>query len=1109
MKKFLFFLCFFLFCTLPAAIPEFRIVREKERGQSGRIESGEAVLKIKEDVFPYLEAVLIRPVACLGGTAKLTFASENPEKIKSAAIRLRDEEGEIFHILPGKPPLMADGHVLFEFPLDGRRPHSSWGKKVNRKIDGTPSISGFVVRGVPGAADLTIRLIAMEILPPGKGNSEYKIPLPSFDGEFDFRGTPARYENGICRLENIKKNLRLRDRAFSIRSFPATDRIELHAKLNSGSGKVRISGFGGNGKKFSAEAFLRPGIGTLLLPIDAEGPVKFDAWTILPGKSGCSLELISADLIARGTKPESIDLKMASSNPVSLFNAGKQEVPTLRFQNRGNSIFRGTAETTFSDYYGRTLRRTFSLTLKPDAFSEFQLPLPTFGIWKVSAKISMGNDHAVKDCSLAYFIPAGPTPERENGFFMAVCSHPAWWGKKARETEAVAAGLCGAKMVRASASWGNIQPKRDTWDFSLQDELVALFGAQGIELQSGLCFTPRWAAPEPLRKSKVWTDWNRAMPELSAWKKYAYAMGKRYRGKIRFWEIWNEPDLYSFANFSASEYVLLLKSAYTELKSADPESRVMTGGFASILPLPNRDRDNVAYQLEVLRNGLGFYDVHAYHQHGTASVFERTIDNVFLPARKATGAEKVPWFANETAIASTGGQERMQAETLFRKMIFSWARGAIGYTWYDLRNDGFDPYNSEHHYGLLTFDFQPKFAYAVFNTLASALRGAVFIREETVPNHSIRIFRLRRGNDLLFALWPNRIPASGVPILFRGNISSAERIDLMGNTLPLSVQNGILCAVPPGEPTILRMRNTASVDFCGPLLELQSAGAVPPGVVFNAQIMVHNPFYAPLTGTLSAGGKSMRVEIPAGKTQTFALPLPAPKTSGRRFTEKMQFSFGNELNGTVPLRFETAFVISSKRGNGRDADFILNRKDQTFSFFEGQPQKVHLLWRGPSDLSAEIRLENRKDALHIFADVTDDIHHPVEPGQQLWRGDSIQIALNFPFQAGEWEIGAGGRDSNGIPGTFVWRTPRNIDAATVNRQIHTTILREGSKTRYELILPWKALNLSPSETRHAFQFNLMVNDHDGECRKGGIQLAPGLKNTAAHPFLLLEHKTGK
>ena len=126
--------------------------------------------------------------------------------------------------------------------------------------------------------------------------------------------------------------------------------------------------------------------------------------------------------------------------------------------------------------------------------------------------------------------------------------------------------------------------------------------------------------------------------------------------------------------------------------------------------------------------GKGFFDIHCYHEHGTFEDYALLVDSRFLPLRRETGTT-VPWFSNETSITSAAGSEKRQAVTLFKKLVFAWSRGAIGYSWYDLRNDGFSPTDWEHNFGMTTYDFQPKFVYGVYNTLASVLGDARFVRD--------------------------------------------------------------------------------------------------------------------------------------------------------------------------------------------------------------------------------------------------------------------------------------------------------------------------------------------------------------------------------------------
>ena len=61
----------------------------------------------------------------------------------------------------------------------------------------------------------------------------------------------------------------------------------------------------------------------------------------------------------------------------------------------------------------------------------------------------------------------------------------------------------------------------------------------------------------------------------------------RYKDYIKYWEIWNEPDLPYAWNGSHADFVRVMKTIYEAIKAADPEAKVaamaLDGGFAPFL----------------------------------------------------------------------------------------------------------------------------------------------------------------------------------------------------------------------------------------------------------------------------------------------------------------------------------------------------------------------------------------------------------------------------------------------------------------------------------------------------------------------------------------------
>jgi hypothetical protein len=81
-------------------------------------------------------------------------------------------------------------------------------------------------------------------------------------------------------------------------------------------------------------------------------------------------------------------------------------------------------------------------------------------------------------------------------------------------------------------------------------------------------------------------------PDPAAFGRFMRAASQRYAGRVRFWQIWNEPNLPEFLNpqwtktasgfkpASPSWYKQMLNAAYSEIKSANSGATVITAGTA-------------------------------------------------------------------------------------------------------------------------------------------------------------------------------------------------------------------------------------------------------------------------------------------------------------------------------------------------------------------------------------------------------------------------------------------------------------------------------------------------------------------------------------------------
>ena len=1030
---------------------------------------------------------------------------ENADAVSSISLHVRDAHREFFQFKP-QSQQWKNGVNELSFPLREGLQRSHWGggKRKNGLIDSPYYPVGVTVRLKPGSGKQRFRFLGMTFRTAGARVTETRREFIPFDDRGELTGSAAHME--ISRGEQTtvqteRKSIQLKELDTSLRNFENICAFEFELEADT-AGKLTVVGMTRAGKKVRFGGEFQQGRNEFRIPAEELDGTTFRFQLLgltLPGGRKQSITFIRSNLVQKSSCAEAIRPEIVTGNELHILKQGEESKLKLRLDNASSRTIAGEAQWELQHDSGLKipLRRKFELP--PGGFLEEPVSLQgkPFGAWSVRTTVAADGGEAVSNLSFAYLIPAGPTPGRGDGFLFGMCSHTHRWPERSRRLEAEAAGLCGVKFMRSTFTWSAMQPEPGTPDFKLTDAITELYAKQNIEMLGGLGFVPRWAAPEELRNSSEWRDWNRCMPPLDLWRNMVGAAAAHYRGKIRFWRVWNEPDFYNFARFSAAEYVELVKSAYEELKKNDPDARLIVGDFATLIQLTGRGKDNVKFQEESLTGARGYFDLHSHHEHGPFPKYEHVVDDLLLPLRRKIGID-APWLAGETAIASTGGQERFQAETLFKKLIFARSRGAVAYLWYNLRNDGFDPHNSEHHYGMLTHDFYPKTVYSVYNMLARRYSGSEFTRQ--IPAGEGRyLFEFRRGNDLLLAGWNESGNSMPVPVAVRTDAASAVRIDWMDNETPVTPVDGIVLFELGSEPASLLLSGASRVENGGELVTLSPPPAPVSGRDFRLELTFINPFRSPLHWELAAelppeiGASTPRLDLTLspGESRRLTLNLRAGKLPA---VNRLRLRLRDRVSGReclLPMTLLAAKPLSSRPFDRRNPDFILNRQEQMVSRYEADPSKVHMLWRGPEDLSARGWLGIFGEALHLRVIVRDDRHCQKSEGDEIWRGDSIQFALALPSQSGMWVLGAA-LSEEAAPMTACWSAPEGVRTQDGAAALKLKSERRGKETVYELEIPLGSLKIRPEELERGFRFNLLVNDDDGAGRKGWLELAPGL-----------------
>ncbi|MFC1764548.1 hypothetical protein ACFL6U_21080 [Planctomycetota bacterium] len=195
------------------------------------------------------------------------------------------------------------------------------------------------------------------------------------------------------------------------------------------------------------------------------------------------------------------------------------------------------------------------------------------------------------------------------------------WGIQASTLDPVLlakAAQIGVKWTRLGASWPSIEHKRGTYSWSETDEAfdaVLKFGitpfvtiGRGNKLYVGLSTydDPKLAEIYGSRAGPPTSN----PTAMAAWLKFVRAVVERYQSKVKYWEIWNEPNHRNYwgAPPDALEYGRLLKETAQVIKDVDPTAVVLGGSMAGLHP------DFVDGFLSVGTENL--VDIITYHNYG-------------------------------------------------------------------------------------------------------------------------------------------------------------------------------------------------------------------------------------------------------------------------------------------------------------------------------------------------------------------------------------------------------------------------------------------------------------------------------------------------------------
>ncbi|HEY6564379.1 MAG TPA: hypothetical protein VIY86_07765, partial [Pirellulaceae bacterium] len=166
------------------------------------------------------------------------------------------------------------------------------------------------------------------------------------------------------------------------------------------------------------------------------------------------------------------------------------------------------------------------------------------------------------------------------------------WGAGATPWPSV--HLSSWRVIHSETVWYGVEPNRGDWKLGSIDRALAVAEKNDVDVLLTLGYSPTWAASRPREEATDGPAGSHSAPQnLADWETYVRKIATTYRGRIKYYEIWNEPKFSetdppnsrgAFVG-SIGEYVKLVASARKIIKSIDPDAKIVApsvvGGYGT------------------------------------------------------------------------------------------------------------------------------------------------------------------------------------------------------------------------------------------------------------------------------------------------------------------------------------------------------------------------------------------------------------------------------------------------------------------------------------------------------------------------------------------------
>lgn len=322
----------------------------------------------------------------------------------------------------------------------------------------------------------------------------------------------------------------------------------------------------------------------------------------------------------------------------------------------------------------------------------------------------------------------------------------------------------GMNSLRVGYDWVYVEKVKGEYSVSeqLKKNDVALYSGIGKRDMSGMVVLGYGNSLYSQKRG----DYPRTPEAIKAFSKYAYWTASRFKGKVKYYEVWNE-WLYGTGNMvkpldipPPKIFYQLVKETSEAIKMADPNAIVLSGSFSPLNKMSKEWFDSLI-DLGIL-NSIDGISLHPYGYLSTDRTYATPEGNLAgLDAydryiQKKVG-KPVAMYITEIGVPNYTGKGGVglntSAQFVVKYTLLAKSRSYIkGVWWYDLINDGNSASKNEHNFGFYTSGLQPKPAIEALKDIAPLVTEYRFDKVEVLSDDRY-VIRFSNGKHHAMIYW--------------------------------------------------------------------------------------------------------------------------------------------------------------------------------------------------------------------------------------------------------------------------------------------------------------------------------------------------------------------